>query len=169
MSRDLYSFTHITMIHIERNYLTVKECEKLISYYESNKEKQFKYRDTFPLCLYHKEDFPDSEQVKEIYQKIVDFVKELNPVAQLDMCQIVKWPLGSKMDPHKDAHTNDILAGVVNLNSDYEGGRTCIGGEVVEPEIGTLSVFSNTELLHWVDRIKKGERYTLALWFIGTI
>ena len=142
----------------KKNFLPKTECSKLIEFYNSNINESFSYRDTFPLNI-----SPDLIAKDILYEcKIYD------ENILLDTCQIVKWPAGSFMKPHTDP-PGDVFAAIVYLNDDYIGGETCFEDMQIIPEIGKLVIFSNSELLHWVNTIKKATRYTLALWFIRNV
>lgn len=153
MSKDI--------ILIEKKFLSREECCKLIEFYNQNINQSFKYRDTFPI---------NTNKFQNITEKIENVCYNLNPLCQLDTHQIVKWPEGSKMSPHFDP-SNDIFACLVYLNDDYLGGETCFKKKFffdkkIKPEVGKLVIFSNSKILHWVNEVKNGTRYTLALWFV---
>ena len=141
-------------ILIEKKYfLPETECSKLIEFYNSNIDKSFSFRDTFPLDVY-----------PPVAEDILNEFKTYDENILLDACQIVKWPAGSFMEPHIDK-PGDVFAAIVYLNDDYNGGETCFEDIKIIPETGKLVIFSSTELLHWVNTIKKANRYTLSLWF----
>jgi hypothetical protein len=147
---------------IEKKFLSKEECYKLIQFYNQNIHESFRYRDTFPI---------NTEKFHNITEKIEKICYDLSPGCQLDTHQIVKWPKGSKMEPHFDPK-DDVFACLVYLNDDYMGGETCFerkkffSMENIKPEIGKLVIFSNSKILHWVNEVKNGTRYTLALWFV---
>ena len=145
----------------KKNFISKNECSQLIDFYNQNIQNSFKYRDTFPLHI----NFFES-----ITKKIEKVCYKLYPDCRLDTSQIVRWPEGSKMSPHFDP-SNDIFACLVYLNDDYLGGETCFERKFfldkkIKPEVGKLVIFSNSKILHWVNEVKNGTRYTLALWFV---
>lgn len=157
------------MIYIEKNFLDIHQCNNIIQLYKKLSHLTKKHRDTFPLCLfsegYFEEYLFDFPEVIAIINKIEQICLSYNDSIKFDTCEIVKWPIGSKMNPHFDP-PGDVFACLVYLNDDYSGGKTCFENFEVIPEIGSLVIFSNNTLLHWVEEIKDSDRYTLALWFI---
>jgi hypothetical protein len=153
------------MILIQKNFLDKITCDEIIEVYNTNLPSVFKYRDTFPLCLYHNKFHLENISIKKILNKISLLCSKLDNSVKLDMAQIVKWPCGSKQDRHYDP-PSDVFASILYLNDDYGGGETCFENLKIVPETGKLVIFSNNSLLHWVEEIKKTNRYTLALWFI---
>jgi len=146
------------MIFIEKNFISKQKCQDLISLYEENNKISYQHRDTFPI---------NTEKFLNITDRIETICFEFNNSIRLDTHQIVKWPQGSFMDPHKDPQ-NDVFAAIVYLNDDYVGGETGIENMTIKPEVGKLVIFSNNQLMHWVNKIEKGTRYTLAMWFINS-
>ena len=142
----------------KKNFLPETECLKLIEFYNSNINESFSYRDTFPLNV-----SPDL-----ISKDILHECKTYDENILLDTYQIVKWPADSFMKPHTDP-PGDVFAAIVYLNDDYVGGETCFKDMKIIPETGKLVIFSNSELLHWVNTVKKATRYTLALWFTRNV
>jgi len=162
------------MIFVQNNFLDKSSCQQIIDFYNENENSSclMKYRDTFPFCVYHEPYGNELIIYNELISKTLDrIVSECNELSEpknvkLSMCQIVKWPCGSKQSPHRDPPP-DVFASILYLNDDYEGGRTCFEDCVINPEVGKILIFSNSELLHWVEEVKNSNRYTLALWFIG--
>jgi hypothetical protein len=94
---------------------------------------------------------------------------------------LVMWKEGKSMATHKDngyEHDKHILhmrkyTGVFYINDDYEGGETYILKEnsdefeiVNKPRKTSLLLFkSDDSCLHGVQKVKKGNRLTFAIWF----
>ena len=142
----------------KKNYLPETECLKLIQFYNANINESFSHGDTFPLDV-----SPDL-----ISEDILHECKTYDENILLDSYQIVKWPVGSWMIPHTDP-PGDVFAAIVYLNDDYVGGETCFEDMKIIPETGKLVIFSNRQLLHWVNKIENTTRYTLALWFARNV
>lgn len=139
------------LILIYDNFLSKEECNKYINTFNSSKPEQ--YRDTFIL------------KIKD--NLLLDYLKDEFKIDKLqtpDNLEIVQWPENSFMDPHYDK--GDTLAFIVNLNDDYIGGETIIDGLKVVPKIGRVVIFSNGRLKHSVNKVEKGNRYTLIGWYI---
>jgi len=152
------------MIFTKRKFLSEEDCKKIIDLYNNNIHYSFKYdtNSTYPLNI---------GEINGITDKIKNICYKLNNSCNLDTHQIVMWPSGSSMDPHYDPES-DVFSCLVYLNDDYFGGETCFKtnffiNKKVKPETGKLIVFSNSKILHWVNEVKNGTRYTLALWFVS--
>ena len=53
------------------------------------------------------------------------------------------------------------------LNDDYEGGEIVIADIMYKPEKGSAIIFpSNFMFPHFVDRVTKGERYSIITWLM---
>ena len=75
--------------------------------------------------------------------------------------------LGTFMKPHFDTntgHKENVLAAMLYLNNDFDGGNL-IFKDKSETRVGKLIIFSNTEDLHYVNRVDKSERYVLSFWY----
>ena len=139
---------------IIENFLTNRQSNNLVKYYNDNTDKAYKYNLTYPLPL-------KDTKVKNIIKKIKTIVKN----CKLDNLEIVRWPINSYMDEHYDE--GDKFAFFIYLNDDYEGGETEIINKIkVIPKKGTVLIFKNSKLLHRVNKIKQKERYTLAGWYV---
>ena len=145
------------MIYSHKNFISVKKCEEIILHYYLNQDRAFKYRDTYPLNV---------KNIENLTDKVEKICKKFDSNVELDLCQIVKWPTGSKMATHVDTDCNDKFAALIYLNDNYEGGETVFSEITSKPEKGKLLIFENSKLQHSVSEIKNGVRYTLCFWFI---
>jgi hypothetical protein len=146
---------------VEKNFLSKEQCDFLIEHYKKNIHNSFQYRDTYPLNI---------DRIQSITDKIENICHSIDNSCILETQQIVKWPSGSYMDPHFDS-VNDVFAVIVYLNDDYQGGETCFEKncsikQKITPETGKLLLFSNKDIIHWVNEVKNGIRYTLVLWYV---
>ena len=151
----------MTMI-IKKDYITNKDCDHLIRYYEDNLDKTFLYErnNTNPLIVKNS----DNIKIKSILSKIEnDFLQEYN-AKLIDHVEIVKWPVSTKMENHTD-HDNDKFAFILYLNDDYDGGETVIHDvATIKPEKGKLITFTGNKYIHGVNEIKNKDRYTMIGW-----
>lgn len=152
------------MTLVEKNdFLSHDECDKLIDFYNVNIKESFTYRDTFPLDI-SRSHIEQEPLILTFIGSILQECKEYDENVSLDACQIVKWPVNSFQEPHRD-NEGDVLAALVYLNDNYVGGETCFEHTQVVPETGKLVIFSNTKLIHSVNVVKESTRYMLSMWF----
>jgi len=134
------------------NFITPQECDALIKYFKNNKKQTEHYRDTIILKY-------NNNKILERLNSMITFFNFKN----VDNMEIVNWPEGSEMKPHYDE--GDFLSFLIYLNDDFDGGETLIKDIKFKPSKGALVIFSNGLYLHEVNKIKKGNRYTLIAWY----
>ena len=90
---------------------------------------------------------------------------------EADYQQVVLMPSGSLMGPHQDIWDIEYSA-VIYLNDNFEGGETYIGlpgheldDTIIKPKLGRLVCFRGKDILHGVNKVTKGDRFTLPSWY----
>lgn len=149
------------MIYHEPRFVDDTFCDSVIQYYHDNQHKSYHYdgNNTYPLSI-----------KKDMYKDVLDRIQLVgetvfNVQVKLDLVQVVRWPIGSAMDWHKD-HDTDVLASMIYLNDSFSGGLTHIDECVnVVPKKGNMTIFRSHDLPHRVSQVINGERYTLAAWW----
>ena len=143
-------------IDIRYNIFTDDEINKLISGFHLNEDKTETYRDTIILPL-RGENLPWFNKKFEPY--IHDNV--------IDWMQIVRWPTGSTQAIHLDEASDETtIASITFLNDDFDGGETFFGdGTIVKPAKNKTIFFTGKNLLHGVNKVSSGNRYTIATWY----
>jgi len=145
-------------ITILDNFLTDKQCDSLINFYNS-KPQPSKYLTTHPLNL----SINDHKTLTKKINKIgIDINKSI-----IDWFQIVKWPFPNVgMDMHiDDASIKTTLSAVIYLNDNYLGGYTHFNCRThIAPVKGRAIFFDGKKYKHGVSIIDKGERYTVEAW-----
>jgi hypothetical protein len=154
------------MIYVDENFLSMDECGYFVKLFLENKNKTREYRSTKILStklLYDK-------SLDASLQKITNKVRILFDVdCTLNNSQLVLWPSGSYQNPHYDP-PGDLCACIIYLNDNYNGGSTSFNENLkIKPEVGKCLIFSNSQYLHWVEKITEGNRYTLSTWFINKL
>ena len=113
----------------------------------------------------------EDELFKTVVHGVTDLCKTFDPDIVLDYVGVVRWPIGTFMKPHfdkNDVHGEDVFAAMLYLNDDFEGGSTIFEHFECKPETGKLIIFSNSQYLHHVSKVEKGERYVLSFWYKNT-
>ncbi|GAB1690082.1 2OG-Fe(II) oxygenase [Krasilnikovia sp. M28-CT-15] len=151
-------------------------CGALVDFYRRNIETYgWKNKVGFwSFRLINSHDLPDGSDSKvtlnAIGRLVVDSIaREWGEDASIQASQVVSWPEGTRQDAHLDRFfPNTRFAAILYLNDDYAGGQTFLEIpqriERVDPATGRLLIFEGAGILHGVEEIVNGERYTNALW-----
>ena len=110
----------------------------------------------------------DDQLFKTVVHGVTNLCKSFDPDVALDYVGVVRWPIGTFMKPHfdkNDVHGEDVFAAMLYLNDDFEGGSTMFEDIEVKPERGKLVIFSNSQHLHYVNKVDKSERFVLSFWY----
>ncbi len=110
------------------------------------------------------------------FDVVVEAREQYGPEMWPAYTDLVYWPIGSSLGIHADNCWLDgkpnycserDYAGVLYLNTDYEGGKTYFEefDNVIEPEVGKLVLFpAGLEYRHGVTEVTRGDRYTMPIW-----
>ena len=153
----------MSLIYLEDNFITREQSKVLIDYYKEHLNLVQEINHTYALWL--RKTYHNHSLIKTIVDKILSKCKGFRDDIEVDNVEIVRWPVKSYMNFHKDTGTEDIFASILYLNDNYMGGYTGFDFFEINPKIGRLLIFSNSYYRHCVKEIKKNSRYTLALWF----
>tara|TARA_A100001234_G_C12560044_1_gene356971 strand:+ start:432 stop:923 length:492 start_codon:yes stop_codon:yes gene_type:complete len=143
-------------------FLSKKTCDSLITYFKKNQQRKEFHRDnsTFFVRINNKiRFFLLKRKIKNLMEK---YTKEK---VLIDEMQIVEWPENSEMIEHYDIKNNDFCAVIIYLNETFSGGETIFNlyqKSMVVPVTGRFVLFSNRNILHSVNQVSHGKRYTLA-------
>ena len=142
-------------ITIVDNFICNEEIECLVNFYKNNKHLRKKWNTVFPMDI--------TGLFKNLENKYNHFDKK-NCVYWLE---IVHWPRGSFQEFHKDVSVqNTVLTSITYLNDDFVGGETIFeDGTIVKPKKGRTLFFDGMYYTHKVNLIKKGNRYTVPVWY----
>ncbi len=84
---------------------------------------------------------------------------------------VVIWNEGKSMEPHDDICGDGFperqYTAIIYLNDDYVGGELVIpaNNQKIKPKKGMVVFFEGGRILHGVNEVKKGVRYTIPMWF----
>jgi hypothetical protein len=177
-----------------KNFLTTEERERLMNFALNNKiwditethvdeDGLVLYDHTVwedRVCTYNSLMASDPSILDLIYSMIARLKIEVDKFFDVDAREtgpaIVRWPVGSRQEPHadKEFHTgpekgrpNDFpwydLAGLFYFNDDYQGGELYFPQHGIEfqPEAGAAYFFpGDMYYAHGVRPIKSGNRFT---------
>jgi hypothetical protein len=145
------------------NFLSEETISYLIDYHKDNfdlnNNLSKKHRNT-EVIMCEK----DSGNFKEIETILNNFIKKINKNYVINYFEIVKWPCGESQKEHFDFEYHPYTT-ILYLNDDFEGGETVVGHKYIIPEKNKLVGFEGNKIIHKVNEIKKGSRYTLPCWY----
>ena len=139
------------MIQRVPNFLTKRECQWYIDWYEGNRNRIF----------------TETNEYVENYEGIeVDVRNEDFPLFKKISPQIMEFLRIQKTDvnvnPIQKPHTHETPNNfVIFLNEGFEGGELIFeSGEVFKPEVGTMIMFEREG--HYPKRVTRGERWVMV-------
>lgn len=177
------------------NFLSKEECDSIIEMGESVGLSQMKsslivngnlieenvnYDGNKRMGCYFYDDLLETPLIKNLSNKILELSNNLNPFKGVIYDRIPKYSfnrygIGDFLDWHPDKH--EILNGatityIIQLNDDYENGDVKYninGAEISVPKkTGSVFIF-DSNIVHSVDKITKGVRYSINVWPAKTI
>ena len=149
------------------NFLSVDECNKLIELHKKfvvNYGKIHNETEVLNLMFLVLNDSEDEIFIKYIHGKITAHIKAIDQSSFINYFEVVKWKQGLKMEKHFDFDFH-LWTSVIYLNDDYEGGETIVDEKKIIPLKGKIVTFKGSSLLHGVNKILKGDRYTVPVWY----
>ena len=172
------------IIYIEENFITPDECKKFIDLSKSNK-KELPYGspsrggDTYLTTVEWKNqgasyyggnvDTVVPSLDEEVVTRVNTSCKFFDSKSKLDYVGVVRWPIGTFMNPHYDNSSKDgiydIFAAMLYLNDDFSGGHTGFENMEIVPKVGKLVIFSNSQYKHHVTKVEDAERFVLSFWY----
>lgn len=156
-------------IEIVDDFLSIKLCNKLINYFESNFSKAESHSVGFNKYIMdiNITNVKDFNYLIKIINKHV-----LNQRCKIDWIKLVKWTDDCSQPLHLDqskknySEIKTIYSSIMYLNNNYLGGQTFFeDGLIVRPIKGRALFFNGMYYKHGVMPVKKGPRYTLAAWY----
>jgi hypothetical protein len=172
------------------NFLSNDECDDLILLGESNElnpmksthiangkivEANIAYEGNKRTGCFFENEMLEISILKNLSNKIINLSNELNPFKGITYNGVRsysfnKYGVGDFLNWHSDGH--EILNGatltyLIQLNDGYENGHVKYSINDIEYNInkkkGSVFIF-DSNVLHSIEKIKKGTRYSLNVW-----
>jgi hypothetical protein len=180
------------LIYKYDNIITDLECDIIFDYYKNNHNNNINNTNILPWfegnTLYWNflKNTSISKEIEISREMITECVlKSYKEIIYPNTTTLVMWKEGKQMNIHKDnGYENEehILGmreftSVMYLNDNFEGGETIIlkenSNEIeykCKPQKGSVLIFKSDEsCLHGVNKIEKGERLVLSMWFTKNV
>ena len=165
------------------NILDQETCQQFVKWYEDNPQflRKDDAQDRFNDCTIYADDIQGvlRQKFEALKTRLLIATAKHFECEELymDYFSLNKWSEGKFMDFHADNVTDkrephwycwwrDVSA-ILYLNHDFSGGNTVFKNQnqAVVPTTGTAVIFPATySYTHGVQKITKGDRYTLAFW-----
>ena len=151
-----------------KNFLSKKVCDHLIHCHrqwfpQDLGEHIKKYHRNTETLLFENLMIRDSI-MRQVYCKLIAFVKKAHPELYINHTEIVRWPTGKGQGPHLDFEDSTYTT-LIYLNDNYKGGETYVNKRTIKPETGKLIFFAGNKKEHGVHDVRQGERYTIPSWW----
>ena len=147
-----------------KNFFSLEKCNSLIDIFNEKVKHHVAYTDnTNPEAI------PTANlRLKEGSPKLIKTLKKDFNIT-LNYGYIIHWSNGSFMKRHYDgvlnpANKDNDFTSICYLNDNFKGGRTLLGDERIEPEMGKVIVFNSKKIEHGVEEVI-GDRFTYASWW----
>jgi hypothetical protein len=153
-----YIFKQMRITIID-NFISDEQIEFCLNFYRRNEHLRKKWRDTFPI------------NITGFFKDLEDKYNHFDKQNCVDWLEIVHWPERSFQKFHKDfSSEKTVLTSITYLNDDFVGGETAFeDGTIIKPKKGRTLFFDGQHYTHKVNLIKKGNRYTVPVWYKKTI
>ena len=177
------------MIYRYDNIIDSTMCDSILNYYTETYDNQLNDINKLPWFEENTIYWVNLQKTK--IQNEINFCRKnisklvndsYNVLSYPHLTTLVMWKEGKSMAIHKDngyENDKDILhmrtyTAVMYINDDFEGGETIIQKEnsneieyECKPQKGSVLIFkSDDSCLHGVNKITKGNRLTLSMWFV---
>ena len=144
------------------NFLTKDECDYIINRIKKS-DSILNVTPNRYLELYHINDYSDFDFLEEKLNKI-NIINR--PVFNINKYKKGYFFLphvdrGGKNDPNKE-RLKTIIINLSDANN-YSGGDLYVDGKLVSNKQGLATLFDSS-IIHEVSEIKKGFRYSIAIW-----
>ena len=117
-----------------KNFLSKKVCDHLIHCHrqwfpQDLGEHIKKYHRNTETLLFENLMIRDSI-MRQVYCKLIAFVKKAHPELYINHTEMVIWPTGKGQGPHLDFEDSTYTT-LIYLNDNYKGGETYVNKELI--------------------------------------
>jgi len=152
------------MIIEEDNFISEDDCKNLIVFYNQYYSHYgYPFGATQLIQLWDLKDKFDFISV--LGDKFLKHIHNIDNNVSIDYFEIVERFPTTYMDKHYDFDDQKYTS-VIYLNDNYDGGETVVEEVVIKPKIGKIVTFEGPKMLHGVNLITNGSRFTLPVWYI---
>ena len=152
------------MILVIDNFISPEVCDLLIkAHREANTLSAHRDTVVYTFENANTEQLPLIQYVSEKYQNTVQTYYGKSKI--INYSEVVRWPVDSSQDEHKDFDFHPVTS-VLYLNDNFTGGKTFFEcGTVIGPKVGRIVFFEGNKIVHGVEKVICGERWTSPTWY----
>lgn len=159
-------------IYLKDNFLNNNECHDLVKFFDKNFENHgiiFDDRKIINLQkasieLSNDEYYNDADIIKSLNSKLEYNIKGIDTSSFINYSHITVREKDNFQHSHVDFDYHTWTS-VLYLNENFEGGETCVEGEIIKPMQGSIITFQGNKLRHEVLPVTQGIRYTILVWY----
>tara|TARA_R110000803_G_scaffold210692_1_gene283263 strand:+ start:1174 stop:1647 length:474 start_codon:yes stop_codon:yes gene_type:complete len=147
------------------DFISNKESTSLINFHKENFNLNSSY------CKKHREteviqcmNILDNILINKLFVKLYKLIKSINTNCTINYFEIVKWSKNEFQDKHIDFDFHPYTS-ILYLNDNFKGGETVVKNKIINPKKCKLISFEGNKLIHSVNKIIEGERYTVPCWY----
>jgi len=107
---------------------------------------------------------PRNSLSKNVYSILNKHIESVDKNYEINYFEIVRWLKNESQDKHKDFVYHPYTS-ILYLNDNFNGGETVVGDKTIKPEKCKLISFEGSQIIHGVNTITEGERYTIPCWY----
>jgi len=160
-------------VHYYQDYMHHLRCEWFISFHkvfhplygiEFSDRKILNFTYLTDLLYNDRESKNVTDYLKQITAKMTCTVRQHDPTAYINYTHLTEWdaPIHQPLHTDFDEHA---WTSVLYLNDNFTGGSTIVGGEYIKPKAGDMILFRGKDILHGVEEVTSGSRYTITTWY----
>ena len=142
-----------------KNFLNNDTCKTIIEKFEDLKSQTFTFRNRQVLRCNDVDDLV----INQLRNRIKNYFDNKFENHFLRNLEIAFWNIGEEHLEHIDTPYYDYTI-IINLSDDYEGARTHVKNQAIEPEIGKMIYFTSDKP-HSVSKLTNGKRYVILAWY----
>ena len=160
-------------VYYYENFLSQDMCEWFVSFHkvfhplygiQFSNRKIVNFNPMVDLLYTDKQKVNVTDHLKRVEADLTCTVRKHDNTAYINYTHLTAWQSPIHQPLHTDFEEH-AWTSVLYLNDNFDGGCTIVGNEKVTPKTGDLILFTGKDILHGVEEVTKGTRYTITSWY----